>query len=147
MMNWKGSGRKRSWPNLRNYPRICPEGLRITTKNLSQDSRSLGRDLNLGPPEYETGLLSTTPQRSVNIVTGFTMCRQFSTYIRVYNVQAYSILSTPSSRVGNNNKVICAWSPPYPEWNECVITWTSCTIICLNVLNYEDESHLGYSVV
>jgi hypothetical protein len=52
-MNWKGCGRKRSWPNLRYYPGICLEGLRKTTKNLSQDNRSPGRDLNPGPPEYE----------------------------------------------------------------------------------------------
>jgi hypothetical protein len=56
-MNWKGCGRKRSWPNLRYYPGICLEGLRKTTKNLSQDSRS--------PPEYEAGELTTQLQRSV----------------------------------------------------------------------------------
>jgi hypothetical protein len=28
-------------------------------KNFSQDSRSLGRDLHPGPPEYETGMLTT----------------------------------------------------------------------------------------
>jgi hypothetical protein len=27
-MNWKGCGRKKSWPNLRYYPGICLEGLR-----------------------------------------------------------------------------------------------------------------------
>jgi hypothetical protein len=43
MINWKRFGRKRSWPNLRHYPGTCPEGLRKTTRNLSQDSRSLGR--------------------------------------------------------------------------------------------------------
>jgi hypothetical protein len=31
-MNWKGYGRKRSWPNLKYGPRICLEGLRKTTK-------------------------------------------------------------------------------------------------------------------
>jgi hypothetical protein len=43
-MSWKGYGRKLSWPNLRYYPGICLEGLRKTKKNLSQDSRSPGRD-------------------------------------------------------------------------------------------------------
>jgi hypothetical protein len=38
---------------------ICLEGMRKTTKNLSQDSRSLDRDLNQGPPEYEVCVLST----------------------------------------------------------------------------------------
>jgi hypothetical protein len=31
-MNWKGYGRKQSWPNLRYYPEICLEGLRETMK-------------------------------------------------------------------------------------------------------------------
>jgi hypothetical protein len=64
-MNWKGCGKKRSWPNLRYYPSICLEGLRKTTKNLSQDTRSPVRDLNPGPPEYEEGVLTTQLQRSV----------------------------------------------------------------------------------
>jgi hypothetical protein len=34
-------------------------GTEKTISNLSQDSRSLGRDLNLGPPKYETGVLTT----------------------------------------------------------------------------------------
>jgi hypothetical protein len=38
------------------HPSIFLEGLRKTTKNLSHDSRSPGRDLNTGPPEYEAGL-------------------------------------------------------------------------------------------
>jgi hypothetical protein len=29
VMNWKGRGRKRSWPNLRYCPGICLEELRI----------------------------------------------------------------------------------------------------------------------
>jgi hypothetical protein len=29
------------------------------TKNLSQDSQALGSNLNLGPPEYEAGVLTT----------------------------------------------------------------------------------------
>jgi hypothetical protein len=31
-MNWKGCGRKRSWPILMYYLGICLEGLRKTTK-------------------------------------------------------------------------------------------------------------------
>jgi hypothetical protein len=53
MMNWKGCGRKRSWPNLRYYPYICLEGLKKTMKNLIQHSRSLSQDLSPGLPEYE----------------------------------------------------------------------------------------------
>jgi hypothetical protein len=36
-------------------------GLRKTTKNLSQDSWSLDQNLNLGPPEYKAGVLTTQP--------------------------------------------------------------------------------------
>jgi hypothetical protein len=34
MLNWKGCGRKWSWPNLRCYPDIFLEGLRKSTKKL-----------------------------------------------------------------------------------------------------------------
>jgi hypothetical protein len=50
---------------LRYYPGIRLEGLRKTTKILNQDSLSPGRDLNPGPPEYEAGVLTTRPWRSV----------------------------------------------------------------------------------
>jgi hypothetical protein len=50
MMNWKGYERNRLWPNLRYYPGIYMEGLRKTTNNLSQDSRSAGQALNSGRP-------------------------------------------------------------------------------------------------
>jgi hypothetical protein len=59
MMNWKGFGRKQSWPNLSYYTDICLEELWKTKKKLFQDSRSPGRDLNPGPPEYEAGVLTT----------------------------------------------------------------------------------------
>jgi hypothetical protein len=64
MMIWKeyGSGRGRT---LRFYPGIRVERLVKTMKNLREDSRSLGRDLNSGPPEYEAGVLTTQPRRSV----------------------------------------------------------------------------------
>jgi hypothetical protein len=55
MMNWKGFGSKRSWPNLRYYPSLCRDGLRKITKNLTQDSRSPCRYLNPGPPKYVAG--------------------------------------------------------------------------------------------
>jgi hypothetical protein len=63
-MNLKGCGRKQSWPNLRYYPGIFLEGLRKTTKALSQDNRFPCQDLNSGPTEYEAGVLSTRPRRS-----------------------------------------------------------------------------------
>jgi hypothetical protein len=39
--------------NIRHYPGICLEGLRKTMRNLSQDSRFQGRDLNPERFKYE----------------------------------------------------------------------------------------------
>jgi hypothetical protein len=50
---------------LRYCPWIRLEGLKKTTKPLRQDSRIPNRDLNLGPPEYEAGVLLIRPRRSV----------------------------------------------------------------------------------
>jgi hypothetical protein len=59
MMNWKGYGRKRLWLNFRYCPGICLEGLSETTRIPNKYSQSPGRDLNLGSPEYEVGVLTT----------------------------------------------------------------------------------------
>jgi hypothetical protein len=56
-MDWKEFGRMRSGIILRNYPGIYLEGLRKPTK-ICQDSRSPGRDLNPGTPEYEAEMLT-----------------------------------------------------------------------------------------
>jgi hypothetical protein len=59
-MNLEGYGMKQSWPNLRYYPGFCLEGLRKIRKTLSgEDSRSSGRYLNPGPPEFEAGVITT----------------------------------------------------------------------------------------
>jgi hypothetical protein len=63
LMNWKGCGRKRSWPNWMYYPYICLEWLREHKKYFNQDNRSLGRDSKQRPPEYEAGMLTTRPRR------------------------------------------------------------------------------------
>jgi hypothetical protein len=51
---------------LRYYPGIRMEGPNKTTRNLYQDSRSLGEDFNLGPPKYEAGVLIIQPRHSIN---------------------------------------------------------------------------------
>jgi hypothetical protein len=48
---------------FKNDPRICLEDQRKTTKHLSQHSQSQGRDLNPGPIEYETEMLSIRLRR------------------------------------------------------------------------------------
>jgi hypothetical protein len=53
MMNWKGFGRKQSWPSIKVLSRHLLGGTGKNTKILSEDSRSLGWDLNTGPPKYE----------------------------------------------------------------------------------------------
>jgi hypothetical protein len=65
-MNWKGYEWKQLRPDLRYYPSICVQGLSKIMKTLSQNSRSLGQDLNLnlGPLMHE-GVLTTWLQCSV----------------------------------------------------------------------------------
>jgi hypothetical protein len=60
-----GYGKKRSWPDLRSFPGIYVVRLRETTRNLSQDSRSAGQDLNPGSLKYRTGVLTIKTGRSV----------------------------------------------------------------------------------
>jgi hypothetical protein len=64
-MNWKECERKRSWANLKFCRGIFLEGLKKTTKNLNQGSRSPSRDLNPEPSEYEAGEPTTRLLRSV----------------------------------------------------------------------------------
>jgi hypothetical protein len=52
-MNWRGCGRM-----YHGIINIFLEKSRKIMKNLSQD-RSLGQDLNMGPPKYGAGLLTT----------------------------------------------------------------------------------------
>jgi hypothetical protein len=58
------------WLISRYYTEICLQGLRKTTKSLSQDSRSPGRDLNLRPP----GVLTNRSQSSVRHLFQKTEC-------------------------------------------------------------------------
>jgi hypothetical protein len=65
MMNWKGSGRKWSWQNCTAMSRNLPGRTEKKHEQLSENSRSTGRDLNPGLPEYEAEVLATQPQSSV----------------------------------------------------------------------------------
>jgi hypothetical protein len=65
-MIWKGRRGKWSWPSLKPYPDICFRGLRKSTNNVRQRSRSPGRDLKPEPVEYEAGALPTRQYRSVS---------------------------------------------------------------------------------
>jgi hypothetical protein len=58
---------KRSWPNLKYYLGIRLTALRKATKHLSQDTRSLVRDLNPVTPENETGVLTIWPWRPIKL--------------------------------------------------------------------------------
>jgi hypothetical protein len=65
-MNLKRGGINRPWSNFK----VLSQHLRGGTeqnreKKLNQDSLSLGRYLNPGPPEYGAGMLTTRQQRSV----------------------------------------------------------------------------------
>jgi hypothetical protein len=64
MMNWKEFGRKRLCITLSYYSDCRLEGLR-KTPNLSNCSRSQGRDLHPWLPEYETGVFNTRSRYSI----------------------------------------------------------------------------------
>jgi hypothetical protein len=78
-MNWKGYGRKLSWPDFKVLYRDI---LMKTTKNLRQNSRSPGRELNSGPLEYEAGVLTTLSRevRCVHVRVGVSASARVSTH-------------------------------------------------------------------
>jgi len=59
IINWKGFGRKRSWPNFKVLSWHSPGETEQTMKKINQDSQSLGLRLNPVPSEYEAGVLTT----------------------------------------------------------------------------------------
>jgi hypothetical protein len=65
-MGWKWFGSKKLQPNFKGLPWNLPGGTKENHENLSQDSQSLGRDLNPGPPEYEADVLTDWPQTFSN---------------------------------------------------------------------------------
>jgi hypothetical protein len=67
----KAYGKKRSWPNLRWYPRIYLEALRKTTKNLTQHNRSPVWDFNTGIPKFEARMPTPWGWRSVVLTPNF----------------------------------------------------------------------------
>jgi hypothetical protein len=64
-MNWKGFGRKWSWPNFKALSRHLPGGSKENHKIFREDTRSQSQYLNPGPPEYEVRALTTRPWSSV----------------------------------------------------------------------------------
>jgi hypothetical protein len=66
MTNGKRFDRLSSCPSLRHYATIRMERLRKITKNLNHHSRD--RDLNMVRSEYELGVLTISPRRSVTIL-------------------------------------------------------------------------------
>jgi hypothetical protein len=63
MMNWKGLGRK--WSSLSQGTIPAFAGILEENHEKHQASLSLSRDLNAGSPEYEVGMRTIRPQRSV----------------------------------------------------------------------------------
>jgi hypothetical protein len=95
-MKCKGFGRNQSWPILRSDSSICLEGLRKTTKTLSQDSPSQGRDLRPGPHEYETWGLTTQSRR---LVCCWCVSDEVVTFLLLYGIYGGS-----TCRCGNIKK-------------------------------------------
>jgi hypothetical protein len=115
MINWKGFDRKRSRPNFK-----VPS--RKIAKHLSQDNRSLGRYLNPGPPEHETGVLTTWLRCSVHEERKWNVPRlarqtffcnrsMFSLWKTVTNFIVHSLLSETNSRQDSQTITRCLWNP------------------------------------
>jgi hypothetical protein len=60
-MNYKKYRRRWSWPNSKVLSWHMPGGTEENHNILSQNNRSPGKNVNLGPPEYEVGVLTTQP--------------------------------------------------------------------------------------
>jgi hypothetical protein len=60
MMNWKGHGS--SHGPFYYCSRICFREIRESISNFSQDSHSLGQNLNPGHPNWKSGVLNTWPR-------------------------------------------------------------------------------------
>jgi hypothetical protein len=75
------------------YPDICLEGLRKTIKNLSQDNRSSDQYLNLWPPEYEAGVLTTWWRRSVQR-TEIKSCNNVDIQVKQKNLIGHNLLDS-----------------------------------------------------
>jgi hypothetical protein len=80
--NWKGFGRKRSWPNFKVLSRQSPGGNEENHENLNQDSRPLG-------PRIETG---TFRIRSRNVNHSTTTSGSFFLLFYGYISTSYSHL-------------------------------------------------------
>jgi hypothetical protein len=76
-----------AWPN-HTYCHICLGGLKRTKKTLSHYSKYMGHVLNVGPPNYKTGFLSTQlwhlimPRKHlVWLVVWLTKCKIFLIFV------------------------------------------------------------------
>jgi hypothetical protein len=65
MMNSKRFGSKLSWPNFKGLSRNSLGGTEENHKTSIRRAGRRDRVLNLGPPEYEAGVLTTRPRRLV----------------------------------------------------------------------------------
>jgi hypothetical protein len=94
IMNWKGCGRKRYWPNSWYYLSICLEGLMKTTKPLGHDSWSLGRDWTRDLPNtksYFRNQLVPTMWTELCVQTAWSARKVFFAYVsQGYLTKRYS---------------------------------------------------------
>jgi hypothetical protein len=62
IVDWKGFLRKRCWPNRRNYPAFCLDGLSKIKKTFGHESKSPYREIKQVPPKYGYGVLASHEQ-------------------------------------------------------------------------------------
>jgi len=69
----------------------CLEGMKLTTKNLSQNCRHLGRDFDPGLPKHETGVLPTQAWRVVQRCYTYSVRSYFFTLSDLFPLTALFI--------------------------------------------------------
>jgi hypothetical protein len=118
MINWKVSGKKRSWPNFEYYLCICLEGLRKTIKTLSREGRLefWTRDLQIRSSVNHSTITFVTHHNA-----RFRMFKNVSRALTDNNINRYKW----GSRLIQKKNTICRLSTyMVPEVFNAVKTWT-----------------------
>jgi hypothetical protein len=72
IMFWKGCEKKQSYLSLRNYPGVCPEGLRNTLKTLSMDNQCHSQDLEART--FQIKVRNISPDPTCSFIANTTSC-------------------------------------------------------------------------
>jgi hypothetical protein len=89
-MNWKGYGKKRSWPKVLfwNFRR----GIEENHQNFSQSGLSTGRYLNSGLSESEAGMLTTAQRLSILVYDIRPVVKEYKAFFFIISLDFLIVL-------------------------------------------------------